>query len=140
MEPSKEFMKKLKSLDNRLDLVWRGQLERWVIVYKIPYKRTVNLMLLQEEDGSYRPPNDNDLAILHNSDMSREMNKNKFRDVAEYMLSEREKDEKKAKSNIRDWTKDNKIQLVNAFAKVYGMSKSNSAFRRISLNARGKVY
>ena len=140
MEPSKEFMKKLKSLDDKLDLVWRGQLERWVIVYKIPYKRTVNLMLLQEEDGSYRPPNDNDLAILHNSDMSREMNKNKFRDVAEYMLSEREKDEKKAKSNIRDWTKDNKIQLVNAFAKVYGMSKSNSAFRRISLKARGKIY
>jgi hypothetical protein len=52
----------------------------------------------------------------------------------------REKTRAQHRDNIRGWTKDDKIQLMNAFGKLYGAGKYNSAFRRVTPKPKGDVF
>jgi hypothetical protein len=47
------------------------------------------------------------------------------------MYEVRERDKRKAAENIRDRTKDDKIQLMSAFNMVHGAGKKTPAFRRV---------
>ena len=136
----KPFMRDLKRIDDRLDLWWSKNIERWVIVYHIPYKTTVNILVVETKDNGFRQLCDIDLEILHDGDMSREKNKDHIKRVAEYMLDERLADRRRARESIRDMTKDNKIQLMQRFARINGGGKCNSAFRRINLASKGKQF
>jgi len=60
--------------------------------------------------------------------------------VTSYMEKVREKTKATRQDNIRGWTKDDKIQLMNAFGKLYGSGKYNSAFRRITPKPKGDVF
>lgn len=60
--------------------------------------------------------------------------------VTSYMEKVRAKTRADGRDNIRGWTKDDKIQLMNAFGKLYGAGKYNSTFRRITPKPRGQAF
>lgn len=57
--------------------------------------------------------------------------------VTSYMEKVREKQRAVSRDNIRGMTKDDRIQLMQAFGKLMGAGKSNSAFRRIPPKPKG---
>ena len=48
------------------------------------------------------------------------------------MAKVRSDDRARAKDDIRNRTKDDKIQLVQAFSKAHGAGKGNATFRRMN--------
>lgn len=60
--------------------------------------------------------------------------------VTSYMEKVRARTRAISRDNIRGWTKDDKIQLMNAFGKLMGVGKFNSAFRRITPKPKGKAF
>ena len=97
-------------------------------------------MVVEDEKGKFRHPDLRDIDVIMESDINKKEPKDRIKEAAQYMVDEREKDRKKAKAMIKERTIDDKVQLMNAFAKVAGIGKGNSAFRRVKAKARGEVY
>ena len=127
--PDLGFMNELKRLDKALGIKFNGQ--HFVITYQVP-NGTVNIWKVVSGDGGFRQPDRRDIEILQQSDIERESAEEKQKRVERYMAAIRAADKKRSAENIRDWTKDGKIQLHRAFARVAG-GKHNSAFRRIPI-------
>lgn len=127
----RSFMKDLKALDKKLDCFFNPEDEVFVITYKratgdpVPIAKCAG----REPDGSFRQPDQRDIGFVHSGDRSRVSLDQHLNQVAEYMASFREKKRKDAKENIRNMTKDDKIQLKNAAARVADGGKHNSDFR-----------
>ena len=134
------FIKRLKRIDKRLDMHWSREPERWLMVYDKGGKNFVNMFLIETEDGQYRHPDSRDLVRIRVADLATKSAEKRLKESAEYMVEARLKDRSDAKDNIRHMTLDNKIQLMQTFAKAAGYSKGNSAFRRIQAKARGEIY
>jgi hypothetical protein len=96
--------------------------------------------MVEGKGGEFRQPDKRDLDFLSSGDLTREDMKTKLQRSALYMEKMREKKRKDAQDNIRNATKDDKIQLTNAFSRIAGSRKGNSAFRRIQQKAKGKVF
>lgn len=134
------FLKRLKRIDKRLGMVWQEGPERWVMVYDKGDNDLVNMFLIDTEDHQYRHPDQRDLIRIRAADLVAKDAVARYREAAEYMVNTRKKDRETAKDNIRNMTKDDRIQLMQAFAKLAGSGKGNSAFRRIQAKARGQIY
>ena len=134
------FLKRLKRIDKRLDMVWQAGPERWVMVYDKGKQDFVNMFLIETEDHQYRHPDRRDLVRIRAADLVAKDAVVRYREAAEYMVKTRQKDRQDARDNIRNMTKDDRIQLMQAFAKLAGSGKGNSAFRRIQAKARGQIY
>lgn len=134
------FLKRLKRIDNRLGMVWQEGPERWVMVYDKSKNNLVNMFLIETEDHQYRHPDQRDLVRIRAADLVAKDAVARYRESAQYMVDARVKDRENAKENIRNMTKDDRIQLMQAFAKLAGSGKGNSAFRRIQAQARGEIY
>lgn len=129
--PDRSFMKDLKLLDRRLDCVFRQEHCHFVIVYKRDYGDPVNLALVEGDDGAFRQPDKRDIAFISSGDLARTRPKDHLARTAQYMEAIREGKRVKAKGLIRDWTADDKIQLMQAMGQLVKCGKFNSAFRRI---------
>ena len=134
------FVKRLKRIDERLDMQWSAEPERWLMVYDKGSKDFVNMFLIETEDHQYRHPDNRDLVRIRVADLATKSAEKRFKESAEYMAEARIKDREDAKENIRLMTLDGKIQLMQKFAQAAGYSKGNSAFRRIKAKARGEIY
>jgi hypothetical protein len=135
--PDRAFMADLKRLDKALGIKFNG--EHFVITYKVP-NGSVNIWRVVAGDGGFRQPDHRDIEILQQSNIERESPEEKQKRVEQYMEAIRAADRKRSRENIRDWTKDGKIQLQRAFENVQtGGSWSspkqapNPAFRRIPI-------
>lgn len=126
--PDRAVMARLKEMDKALGIKFNG--EHFVITYQVDGGPCVNIWKVVSGDGGFRQPDRRDIEILQQSNIENESPEAKQRRVERYMEAERARDRQRAKEMLRERTKDSKIQLFNAFAKING-GKNNSAFRRI---------
>ena len=136
------FPKRLKEIDPNLNCQFNRLEKKFHIYYqtKNPMIGNARIMVVENDKGSFRHPDLREIDTIMESDINRREPKDRIKEAAEYMVEERKKDQKNAKDMIRERTRDDKIQLINAFAKIAGVGKGNSAFRRVKEKAKGKVY
>lgn len=137
--PDRVFVKRLKTLDRKLGVKFAKSHGRFVVTYDRPVGGPANIFVVKGDHGEFRQPDKRDMDFLLSGDLNNEDMKTKLQKSATYMEKAREKNRKDAKDNIRDMTKDGKIQLSNAFSKIAGGGKGNSTFRRIEPKPRGSV-
>ena len=138
--PPSNFMRHLKSMDRRLDCVFRPEHEHFVITYQRPYGEPVNLHCVKASDGGFRQPDNRDLKVIYDGDMSNKRPEVELQKRAYELLSVREESQKKSKEMFRDMTKDDRIQLMNAFQKAHGVGKNKAAFRPVTYKPKGQVF
>jgi hypothetical protein len=136
----RSFMKKLKVLDPKLDCVFNRDTEKFNITFQRATGKAVPIIQVSSEYGGYRQPDRRELTILGDSDMEKHSRRKHLNKASKYAQDYREKSEKDDRSNIRDMTKDGKIQLKQAFGRLAGAGKENATFRRIERKSKGKVF
>lgn len=129
--PERGFLKNLKSLDKRLDCVFRKEHGHFVITYDRGYGDPVNLLLVKREDGGFRQPDMREIAILSDGDMERQRVKDRLERTAKYMQEVRDKDVRDRQDMIKQRTKEDKIQLMDAFQHAHGTGKHKAAYRQV---------
>ena len=133
-------MKDLKVLDKRLGCKYETSHGHFVVDYKRAQGQPVPIFMVKGDKGEFRHPDRRDLDFLHSGDLTREDMDTKIQKSALYMEKVRENKQKEAQDNIRNATKDDKIQLTKAFGKIAGGGKNNSTFRRIKPKSKGTVF
>ena len=142
-DPDRGFIKKLKALDPNLGCKYEQGHEHFVITYRRAIGEPVPVWMVKSDDGGFRHPDDRDILKLREGDLHRVPLKDRLRGVSKYMEDDRANLARHRKQEIRDMTKDNKVQLANKFSKIdSAMSggKGDCQFRRINLRPKGKVF
>jgi len=136
------FPKRLKEIDPNLNCKFDDSNKKFVVHYQTKNPRIGNarIMVIEDDKGEFRHPDLRDIDTIMESDINKREPKDRIKEAAEYMVEQRKKDRENARQMIRDRTKDDKIQLINAFAKIAGVGKGTSAFRRVQAKARGQDY
>jgi hypothetical protein len=135
------FLKDLHRLDPRLGCTYMPTHEHFVITYQRAVGEPVPVLRIENPDGSFRRPDRRDIKALQEGDLHRTPMTDRLKIVAKHMYDVREKHRKDTKDAIRNATKDDKIQLTKAFAKVANTGgKHNSTFRRVNLAPKGQVF
>lgn len=129
VRPDRSFMRQLHLLDKRLGVKFNGT--HFVITCTTERFGEVNIWKVADERGGFRQPDQRELDILQESNIERLSPDDKFSLVQAHMAKVRSDDRARAKDDIRNRTKDDKIQLVQAFSRAHGAGKGNAAFRRI---------
>ena len=135
-KPDRTFISNLHRLDKRLGVKFNGQ--HFVITYDRGYGEPINILVIKSENGGFRQPDRRDLNKLNQGDMSKQRFRDYWDRISKHFYDFREGKRAKTKEFFRDLTKDNKIQLGQAFGRL--SSKSNAAFRRIDPKSKGKVF
>jgi len=135
--PDRVFLNDLKKLDPNLGCYYENDHHHFVITYRRAVGEKVPIMLVKDENDGFRFPDQRDIIKLAESDTHRVDAMAQIKAAAAYMEKAREKERKKARDDIRNMTKDNKLQLAPKIARLDG-GKHNSTFRRINLKKRGK--
>jgi hypothetical protein len=141
-DPDRGFMKKLKALDPNLGCKYFIEHGHFVITYRRAIGEPVPVWLVKNDNGGFRHPDDRDILKLQEGDIHRVPVKDRLRQLSKYMEDDRAIRAMKRKQEIRDMTKDSKIQLSKKLAKVDSAmtgAKENYHFRRINLRPKGKV-
>jgi len=138
--PDRTFVKDLKKLDPRLGCEFNRNHGHFVVNYKRAHGGSAPIFMVKGDKGEFRQPDKRDLDFLHSGDLTREDMETKIQKSALYMEKVREKKQKEAQDNIRNATKDDKIQLTKAFGRIAGGGKNNSTFRRIKPKSKGTVF
>jgi hypothetical protein len=128
-EVDRSFKRDLKNLDRRLDAKFNG--EHFVVTYDRGYGEPVNIFRIKGRDDGFRQPDRRDLEVIKGGDLEVEKMETRLKKAAYAAECQRREDQRKAKDNIRNMTKDDKIQLQRAVARKYGTGKGNATFRRI---------
>lgn len=139
-QPDRMFMGRLKALDKRLGCKFVKSHGHFVVDYKRACGQPVPIFMVKGDKGEFRQPDKRDLDFLKSGDLTREDMETKIQKSALYMERVREKKQKDAQDNIRNATKDDKIQLTNVFGRIAGGGKHNSTFRRIEPKSKGTVF
>jgi len=131
-EVNPSFMKDLKLMDRKLGCMWNPDNKKFIVTYERATGGSVPIATLAGvENGAFRQPNPKDLEFIKSGDLSNDTIKNRLDRTAAYMEKVREDQKRKASEEIREMTKDSKIQLTQAAVRVAG-GKGNSAFRRVT--------
>lgn len=138
--PDRVFMKRLKKLDKRLGCYYEMNHGHFVITYKRATGDPVPLFIVKTDKGGFRHPDQRDLDKLMECDIRRESPREKMLRVSKYMDDYRAKKRKQARDLFRELTRDDRRQLMPAFARLGNEGKFNSTFRRIVPKPRGIVY
>lgn len=128
------MMKRIRALDRRLGCEWNGT--HFVITFTTERYGKVNIWKVVDERGEWRQPDQRELDMLQESDLNRLGPEQRWNLALAYMEKYQEKKREDARDTIKHLTSDNRVQLAQAFGRVAGYSKSNSAFRRIDPNAK----
>lgn len=129
MDPS--FRDELKRIDPKIGYFFNGK--HVVLTYKRPVGPPAIILVIRDEvTGGFRHPDKRDLATLMAGDMHNTTVRARLEKIANYMSTVRVADKIRTRELIRDITKDDKLQLSQAFNRVAGSGKGNSAFRRIT--------
>lgn len=140
LQPDRVFVQRLKEMDSRLGCRFDREFERFVITYKRAIGEDFPILFIEDDNGGFRHPDQRDLNTLCESDTHRVSAKERFQAASKYMEEYRRHQRRAAKDNIRGWSRDDKIQLSNAFNRIMGAGKGNSAFRRVNPKSRGTVF
>jgi len=137
--PDRAFMNKLKALDPRLGCKYRLDIERFAITWKMPVGQDSELLIVNDEFGGFRHPDDREIYILCEGDLYRSGLRETLARTEKYMRDYREKQDAHVKDEIRNTTKDDKIQMMNAYRKVFNVGSKTPEFRRVIPKHKGKT-
>jgi hypothetical protein len=128
--PDRSFLRELKSIDRRLGTKFNGS--HFVVTFSRGYGEPVNIALVKSETGGFRYPDKRDLEYVKSGDLAQgDTMHNRLNKMAYTSELIRRQAREKARENIRDMTKDDRIYLDQKFRQLTNMGKANSAFRRI---------
>ena len=133
-------MQKLKQLDKRLDCIYRLDLERFVITWQMPAGPPSELFVVRDETGGFRHPDMRELYMLSEGDLHRSDLKDRIERTEKYMSEYRERQEAMEADEIKNQTKDDRIQLSQAYRSAFNVGTKKSAHRRIMPKTKGKIY
>jgi len=138
--PDRAFMNKLKQLDKRLDCIYRLDIERFVILWHMPAGPPSELFVVRDETGGFRHPDIRELYMLHQGDLHATGIRSRIERTEKYMREYREKQEAMEADELRNLTKDDKIQLSQAYRSAFNVGTKKSAHRRIMPKTKGKAF
>jgi hypothetical protein len=138
--PDRVFMARLKKIDKRLGCHYEMIHGHFVITFKRATGDPVPLFMVKTDDGDFRHPDQRDINTLMESDLRKESPRERMIKASKYMSDYREKKRKQAHDLFHGLTRDDRRQLMPAFAKLTKDGKFNSTFRRIVPKPRGIVY
>ena len=137
--PARVFVKDIKDLDPKLGCKFEPKHGHFVVTYDRVVGGPVPICMVKGKNGEFRQPDKRDLDFIKSGDRNNVDVESRLRKSAQYMEKAREKAKKDASDNIRNMTKDGKIQLANKFSQLGGGGKGNSTFRRIKPKLKGTV-
>ena len=138
--PDRAFMSKLKQLDKRLDCIYRLDIERFVITWHMPAGPPSELFVVRDETGGFRHPDMRELYMLSEGDLHRSDLKDRIERTEKYMSEYRERQEAMEADEIKNQTKDDRIQLSQAYRSAFNVGTKKSAHRRIMPKTKGKAF
>ena len=138
--PDRAFMNKLKQLDKRLDCIYRLDIERFVITWHMPAGPPSELFVVRDETGGFRHPDMRELYMLSEGDLHRTGIRGRLEKTEKYMREYRERQSAMEADEIRNQTRDDRLQLSQAYRKAFNIGHKNSAHRRIDIKPKGKIY
>ena len=118
--PDRVFVKDLKKLDPKLGCYFEPNHNHFVVTYKRPIGDAVPVMMVKRDDGGFRHPDKRDIERLKEGDNHRVDPATRVKIAAAYMERERELQKKNRRDEIRNMTKDDKLQLAPRIAKLAG--------------------
>ncbi len=137
VKPDRHFMKQLKAIDNRLGCLFREDLSRFVITWEKIWGPPDEIMVVSKPH--FRQPDMRELMFLCEGDLHRTDMRERLEISAAYFADYRERQAASEADEIRNQTKDDKIQLANAFRQVFNTGGKPSAIRRITPPVKGKT-
>lgn len=136
--PDPTFTKRLKELDPRLGCKFRHDLRKFAITFDRVVGPPSEVLIVKSESGGFRHPDQRELKVLCDGDLHRTDIKTKLDKADNYMRDCREKQDAHVADELRNKTKEDKIQLKNAVRSAFNLGGKPSAFRRIKLKPKGK--
>lgn len=139
--PDRVFLQRLKSMDPKLGCRFEAGHGHFVITYRRAIGEDVPVMLIEGEGGAFRQPDERDIRKLQEGDLQRVPLHERLREVAAYMEKDREDRARKRAAEIRERTKDDRVQLTRAISKIDRNNGGKSMpFRRVNLRPRGRSF
>lgn len=138
--PDRYFMQQLKSLDKRLGCRYRVDIKCFVITWDMPIGPPAELLVVRTRSGHFRQPDQRELMALCEGDLHRTDLAHRLQQTETYMRNYREVQEKNAREDLRNKTKDDKLQLMNAYRRAFNEGHKKSAHRRMDYKPKGKVF
>jgi hypothetical protein len=138
--PDPGFIRKLKRISPRLDCEFSREHGKFVITCTGEISGRYELFVVEgNEGGGFRYPDNRDIQAVHDADRYVKSRRQRLRDSAEYAENYRKQHEKQAADDIRNCTKDDRRQLMNAYTKAFNLGKAESTFRKVPLVTKGKI-
>lgn len=138
--PDRGFIRKLKEISQKLDCEFSREYGKFVITAKGEISGRYELFMVEgDEGGGFRYPDNRDIAMVRKADRYVKSRRQRIREAEEYMRTHREKENKRESDEIRNRTKDDKIQLARAYTKAANLGKWESTFRKVDTRPKGKV-
>lgn len=132
------FMRRLKNLDPKLGCEFDRDTERFFITYARAVGPPVPVLVVKNAvNGGFRHPDNREIIALQKGDLTKKSLDSRLAETAKYMEDVRTKTCKDRRTNIRDYTKDDKLQLMRA---INPSSKANRPFRQITPKVIGKIF
>lgn len=136
--PDRQFLKDLKLFDDKLDVEFNREYERFVVIRKRAYGDPFVVWVVDSEHGQFRQPDQRDINALFYADLWRHGGvRGRIQRGEKYMADYAEKEDRDAAQDLRDITKDSKYQLRNTFRKATNEGGKSSEFARINVKPKG---
>jgi hypothetical protein len=132
------FQSALKTFDKSLWVEFSREASRFIIYQKSEQHSKAQVMVIETEEGEFRQPNDLDIAMLYWGDLWRHGGPEaRMIFGEEKALKQMDDDEKRAETEFRDATKDNKYWLRRKLLEATGQVADAPHVRRVELKPRG---
>ena len=137
--PDSGFKQKLKTFDPTLTVEFDRNVGKFVI--KQPRRlrggQAVALVIENNDDRPWRQPDERDLVMLRAGDFEHRNHKDRIREGENRILDHQAKQEKEVTDTFREASRDDKIQIKNAYRRALNDGKVGGMFRRVTPKSKG---
>jgi hypothetical protein len=135
------FVRDLREFDPQLRIRFERRFEKFVITKRRAFGDDWNVLVVQTDNGDFRQPDQRDIKKLYDGDLWRHGGvKERIRSGEEKMLAAQPKDIANAEDELKARTRENKIQLSNAYRKTFNDGSKSPEIRRIDVqNPRART-
>jgi hypothetical protein len=139
--PDWVFVRDLREFDPQLRIRFERRFEKFVISKKRAFGDDFNVLVVQTDNGAFRQPDQRDIKKLYDGDLWRHGGvKERVRRGEEQMLEAEPKGIANAEDELKARTRENKIQLSNAYRKTFNEGSKAPELRRIDVqNPRART-
>jgi len=136
--PHESFTKRLHELDPKLGAMFNGQ--HVVLTYKRATGQPVPIWTVRGDDGEFRIPDQRDIEVLQEADMTKQSMTDRLDKTSKYMQDVRDAREKERRDAIYDMTLDSKKQLSRVYGKINNPGGKGDNRRYPLPKSKGKVF